>query len=206
MVEAALNCCAQPIIEFSAYGRLMERMGNRSPNAAPQGVYACPGFEQWLAISVVTDEQWAGLRAALGEPAWATDESLRTLAGRHAAHDLVDERLSGWAASQDLDAAVESLLAHGVPAARCWDPRVLGSHPQFVARRFFEEVDHPSLGRHPVPGLPYRFASVDRWVHRASPTLGRDNRDVLGRVLGLSDEEIAELEEQAVIGTRPTGL
>ncbi len=36
----------------------MQRDGNRSPWAAPQGVYACLGVEQWLAISVATDDQW----------------------------------------------------------------------------------------------------------------------------------------------------
>jgi crotonobetainyl-CoA:carnitine CoA-transferase CaiB-like acyl-CoA transferase len=206
MVEAALNCCAQPIIEFSAYGRIMERMGNRAPHAAPQGVYACPGFEQGLAISVVDDVQWAGLKAALGRPAWADDPVLDTFAGRRAAHDMLDERLADWAAIQDPAVAAVHLLDLGVPAAHCADPRVLSRHPQMAARRFFEEVDHPSLGHHPVPGLPYRFASVDHWVHRASPTLGQDNHDVLSRILGLSDAEIAALEADQVIGTRPKGL
>jgi crotonobetainyl-CoA:carnitine CoA-transferase CaiB-like acyl-CoA transferase len=206
MVEAAINCCAQPIIEHSAYGRLMERMGNRSPHAAPQGLYACAGVEQWLALSVTSDEHWRGLVATLGDPSWAADPSLSTHAGRTQQHDLLDEQLTAWAADRDLDATVELLVAHGVPAARGADPRLLSFHPQFAARRFFEEVDHAALGRHPVPGLPYRFASVDRWVHRATPTLGQDNHDVLGRTLGLSAGEIADLEKAGVIGTRPAGM
>ena len=44
MVEAALNCAAEQIIEYTAYGNVMMRSGNRSPQAAPQGVYACPGL------------------------------------------------------------------------------------------------------------------------------------------------------------------
>lgn len=205
MVEAALNVCAQPIVEFTAYGRLMERMGNRSPHAAPQGVYACEGVEQWLAISVATDEQWQGLRVALGSPSWADDHALASMHGRHAQHDLLDEKLSEWAATQKAGEAAETLVAQGVPASHCFDPRVLSRHPQFVARRFFEEVDHPALGRIPLPGLPYRFASVDRWVHRATPTMGQHNRDVLSRICGLSGAEIDALEEKKIIGTRPAG-
>ena len=98
MVEAALNCAAEQIIEFSAYGNKMHRAGNRAPHAAPQGVYACPGFEQWLAVSVETDEQWRGLRRALGEPVWATDPRLDTMAGRQESHDLLDQRLGEFAA------------------------------------------------------------------------------------------------------------
>lgn len=74
-----------------------------------------------------------------------------------------------------------------------------------VARGFYEELDHPSIGRHPVPSLPYKFAGVPRWTQRATPTLGQDNHDVLTRVLGKSAADIAALEDAAIIGTRPKG-
>jgi crotonobetainyl-CoA:carnitine CoA-transferase CaiB-like acyl-CoA transferase len=206
MAEAALNIAAQPVMEYSAYGYLMERMGNRSPRIAPQGLYACRGFEQWLALSVATDEQWRGLKDALGDPKWAQDRALDTLEGRLAHHDELDAELREWAVEQDVDEVVALLASHHVPAAGAYDPRVLSRHPHLVARHFFEEVDHPVLGRHPAPGMPYRFAGVERWLHRATPTLGQDNHDVLSRILGLSDAEIAVLEDDGVIGTRPTGL
>jgi crotonobetainyl-CoA:carnitine CoA-transferase CaiB-like acyl-CoA transferase len=210
MLEAALNVCAQPIVEHSAYGRLMERLGNRSPYAAPQGVYQVPGFDNWLALSIETDEQWSALRTVLGEPGWAAAPELATFDGRMAAHDDIDAHLRAWADSlgdgAGLDAAVDRLVAAGVPAARAWDPRILGTHPQFVARGFFEEVEHASIGVHPVPGLPYRFTSVDRWTHRGTATLGQDNHDVLTRILGRTDEQIAALEADGIIGTRPNNL
>jgi crotonobetainyl-CoA:carnitine CoA-transferase CaiB-like acyl-CoA transferase len=97
------------------------------------------------------------------------------------------------------------LVREGVPAAVGRDPRVLSRHPQFVARRFYEEVDHPSLGRHPSPGFPFRFASVDHWLHTPAPLFGEHNHDVLTRILGLSDDEVAALEASEVIGNRPKG-
>ena len=206
MVEAALNCAAEQIVEYTAYGNVMMRSGNRSPQAAPQGVYACPGFEQWLAISVASDEQWQGLRRALGNPSWADDPQLDTRAGRHARHDFIDDALDKWAASCDLDDAVARLLAEGVPAARCWDPRIQSSHPQMISRGFYEDLVHPSVGLHPVPTLPFKYSGVDRWTTRASPTLGQDNRDVLMRVLGKSAAECDQLELDGVIGTRPKGV
>ena len=147
MIEAVLNVTAEPVLEFAATGHKMMRMGNRSPYAAPQGLFPCAGTEQWLAISVATDEQWDGLRRALGNPQWADDPSLATHAGRVAQHDLLDKELAEWAATRELDEAVWPLVAEGVPAAAGRDPRVLSRHPQFVARGFYEEVDHPSLGR-----------------------------------------------------------
>ncbi|MCH8891598.1 MAG: CoA transferase, partial [Myxococcales bacterium] len=70
MVEGALNAAAEPVIEFSAYGHLMHRCGNRSPTAAPQGLYPCrgsqPGRERWLALSVSSDAQWQAFKTVLG--------------------------------------------------------------------------------------------------------------------------------------------
>src|SRR5207253_2257431 len=73
MVEAALNAAADQVLEWQAYGRLLARDGNRGPVAAPQNLYACRGQEQWLALAVVTDEQWHALVGLLGRPSWAAD-------------------------------------------------------------------------------------------------------------------------------------
>ena len=55
------------------------------------------------------------------------------------------------------------------------------------------------------PSVPFRFASVDHWLRRAAPTLGQHNHEILTD-LGLSEEEIAALEADDLIGTRPLGL
>ncbi|MFN8624757.1 MAG: CoA transferase [Candidatus Binatia bacterium] len=206
MVESALNVAAEQVIEFTAYGRLLQRMGNRSPAAAPQGVYACRGSEQWLALSIATDRQWGLLKDVLGHPAWADDVALETLAGRWAHHDRIDAALSRWAADQDAAAAVERLIRAGVPAAVPIDPRMSSRQTQMVARRLFEPCAHPVAGTHPLPTVPFRFASVAHWLRCAAPTLGQHNHEILGDLLGLSAEEIAALETAEVIGTRPKGL
>jgi crotonobetainyl-CoA:carnitine CoA-transferase CaiB-like acyl-CoA transferase len=203
MVEAALNASAEQVIEYTAYGHLLEREGNRSPHAAPQNLYACQGSEQWLAISVATDDQWDGLKQALGRPGWADQSGLGSLPGRRAAHDQLDRELSGWAADQPLDQAVALLLQHGVPAAPVFDPRLTPFHPQLHARGYYEELDHPVVGTHPIPGLPFRFSRVQRWLRRPAPTVGQHNREVLSGWLGLTSAETDALEAEEVIGTQP---
>ena len=205
MVEAALNCSAEQIVEYTAYGNVMERAGNRGPYAAPQGLYPCRGHEQWLALAVADDRQWQALVEVLGSPDWADRPEYATDAGRRAGHDALDEGLYGWAAEQSLDDAVARLVGAGVPAAPAWDPRLQHENPQLAHRGLFEMVEHPAVGAHPMPGMPYRFASVDRWITSPSPTLGEHNHEILGE-LGLSAEEIAQLEADGVIGTRPKGL
>jgi crotonobetainyl-CoA:carnitine CoA-transferase CaiB-like acyl-CoA transferase len=101
---------------------------------------------------------------------------------------------------------VEELIARGVPAGRATDPRLTASHPQLMARRFYEKTDHPVMGDHLVPTLPFRFASIDHWVRTPPPTLGQHNHEILRALLGCDETMIAELEADKVIGTRPLGL
>ena len=41
MTESTLNAAAEQLIEWTAHGALLQRDGNRSLWAAPQGLYAC---------------------------------------------------------------------------------------------------------------------------------------------------------------------
>src|SRR5262249_34114585 len=98
MVEVALNVAAESLIEFSAYGRLLERQGNRSPSAAPQGLYRCrdgrTGYESWLALSGGTDAQGAAPVGGLRRPAWGGGPGVAARAGRRRGHDRDDRAVS----------------------------------------------------------------------------------------------------------------
>lgn len=202
MVEAAIAVAAEQVVEYTAYGNVLGRDGNRSPRAAPQGVYACAGDDKWLALSVLDDEQWSALVKALGSPDWALDPALGTAAGRRSAHDLIDERLGDWAAATDLASAVSTLIDAGVPAAPAFDPRVVHTNPQFAARRYFEVVDHPVAGSLETPTLPFRYESRDHWIDSPAPTLGQHNVEVLESI-GVTSTEIDALTAAGTIGTAP---
>lgn len=204
MVEAAVNCAAEVIVAFTADGEHLTRLGNRSPEAAPQGLYACKGWERWLALSVTDDDQWLALRKVLGEPDWALNPAFDTHEGRWAGHDELDERLAAWAADQDVDDVVDRLVDAGVPAVVGWDPRRVSFHPQIQARGLYEDTDHPVVGVQPCTGLPVRWSGIDRWVRTPAPTLGQHSREVLSRLLGLTDAQLDDLEAAGVIGDEPS--
>jgi crotonobetainyl-CoA:carnitine CoA-transferase CaiB-like acyl-CoA transferase len=211
MVESALNVAAEQVIEWSAYGNLMQRDGNRSPLAAPQGLYPCaggkPGAEKWLALSVASDAQWLDLCGALGDPEWARNSALGTREGRREAHDAIDARLRDWTRPREPADLAAELRALGIPASEVADPcRLLETHPQLQARGYFETPEHPVVGAMPLPSLPFRYASVDRWLRTPAPTLGQHNEPVLCGILGLSPGELRDLEDEGVIGSRPAGL
>ncbi len=76
--------------------------------------------------------------------------------------------------------------------------------PHFRERQHFHLVDHPVLGRRPVPRhLVARFDRFETRVGSAAPVLGQHNREVLQGMLGLSDEELASLEAEGVTGSEP---
>jgi crotonobetainyl-CoA:carnitine CoA-transferase CaiB-like acyl-CoA transferase len=205
LVESALNLAAEEVLEFSAFGRVGERLGNRSRERAPQGVYRCEGDERWVALSV-EDAQWPALVELLGAPEWARENALSTVAGRFDAQDRLDAQLAEWFGTQGRDDVVERLRAAGVTAAPVVDHRDVVTQPLFEARGFAEWCDHPVAGHIPVTTLPFRWSGIDRWIRCPAPMLGEHNHEVLSSILGLDEQEISSLEDQGVIGTRPSGL
>lgn len=205
MIEAALNAAAEQVVEYGASGTVLSRHGNRGPLAAPQNVYACAGDEEWLAIAISTDAEWARLREFLGDPEWARDATLDSAAGRHEAHDLIDDELGAWCAAQDAGKAADLLSEAGIPAGYVVDGRDIFHNPQLMHRGYFAPQDHPVTGRHSIPTVPFRFVSrADApWLRQPAPTLGQHNREILGGELGLTDAELAALEAAGHIGRRP---
>ncbi len=61
------------------------------------------------------------------------------------------------------------------------------------------EVDHPTQGRLPVVGAPWRFSETPAEVAAAAPELGQHSEEIL-QELGYSWERIEELRSQGVLG------
>ena len=209
MIDAALNVAAEQVVEHSAYGALLGRDGNRGPAAAPQGLYLAAdvddqgGRDTWVAIAVATDEEWLALRDALGQPPWAMAPDLEGAAGRRARHDELDEHLGAWCATRSAADVVAQLWPAGVPVARVVQPHEQGELEQLQARAYFESIDHPITGLARHSTLPFRSSRGPDRIHRGrAPLLGEHTDEVL-RALGVTDDELASLEADGVIGRAP---
>lgn len=206
LIEPALNAAAEQVIEWSAHGVLLERQGNRSPHAAPQGIYRTRESDRWVALSVETDAEWANLRRALGDPEWASDPCYATAAGRQTHHDALDAHLQDWFAAQPRDFAAESLVAAGVPAAAVRNAAQVHLTPHHQVRPFHQWLRHRVADWVPYLSFPFTWNGRFLPFRRPAPTLGEHNREVLSGILGLADDEIERLAEKQVIGTRPAWL
>ncbi|MHA7651859.1 CaiB/BaiF CoA-transferase family protein [Mycobacterium sp. ML4] len=209
MVDAALNIAAEQVIEYSAYGALLERAGNRGPAAVPQNLYLSADVDEfgrldsWVAIAVATNQHWARLCRVLGCPSWATAPELTNAEGRRAHEDLIDERLAQWCGGRTRDEIVTTLWEAGVPVAKVMQPHRQTELEQLAARGFFEVVDHPVCGPARLSSVPMRLSGGPCRFHtQPAPLLGQHNRELLTE-LGLSGAEIAELEADGVIGRSP---
>ncbi|MGZ4528565.1 MAG: CaiB/BaiF CoA transferase family protein [Mycobacterium sp.] len=209
MVDAALSIAAEQVIEYSAYGALLERAGNRGPTAAPQNLYRSVDIDEfglpdsWVAIAVSTDEQWKGLCAVIGSQSWATDPKLATAHCRREHHDMIDERLAAWCERRSRDEIVATLWDAGVPVAKVMQPHRQTELDQLAFRGFFEEVDHPVNGPARLSTVPMRSSAGPSKFHtQHAPLLGQHNHELLAE-LGLSGSEIADLEADGVIGRAP---
>jgi crotonobetainyl-CoA:carnitine CoA-transferase CaiB-like acyl-CoA transferase len=97
------------------------------------------------------------------------------------------------------------LQAHGVPAGAVLKGGETLVDPHLEARGFWDVVHHPEAGTYTQVSTPWRLSKSPRRPTLPSPSLGEHNSYVLGDLLGLSGQEIAALEAQGIIGTRPIG-
>lgn len=91
------------------------------------------------------------------------------------------------------------LQSAGVPAGVLQTAEdLMENDPQLKHRHFFWEVNHPEIGRHRIRG-PSFVLSKSQYEVRRAPLLGEHNEYVFEEILGMSDDEIAELIIEGVI-------
>jgi len=203
--EATVTLLGEAVVDYSLSGRVAAPIGNGHPHIAPHGIYPCQGDAMWVAVAVSSETEWHGLCRAIGQPELADDARFVTLVGRRQNQRDLDEILSAWTRTHDHYQAMHILQAHGVPAGPVLTAGEVITDPHLEARAFWDTVDHPEAGTYRQVSTPWRLSKHPRCATSPAPGLGEHNHDVLGELLGLSAQEIATLEEQGIIGTRPTG-
>jgi crotonobetainyl-CoA:carnitine CoA-transferase CaiB-like acyl-CoA transferase len=205
-IETGINLVGPVLLDVTVNGRTTRRpdypTGNRLewPQAAPHGVYPAVGEDRWVAIAVFDDAQWSGLVEAMSEPAWTSEPRFATQEERFANQDALDEQLASWTRELERYEVMEQLQAKGVPAGAVQNAQDLNeSDPQVAHRGVFFEMDHPLIGEARFEGNPIQFSSLDQDNWRSAPLLGEDNEYVFKQIVGVPDEEYAELQAEGAI-------
>ncbi len=202
--EAAIPVAGYALMDYVMNGRVAERTGNRSPWFAPQGCYPCAGDDNWRVVTVRNDAEWQAFCRTAGRPEWAEDPRFADVLGRFRRHDELDALIASWSQEQDKTEAMHRLQAAGIIAAAVLNPKETLFDPHLRDRGFYDRVEQPDVGPRPVPKqMGARFSAFETQSARPAPELGQHNREVLGGLLGLGDDELARLEAQGVIGETP---
>jgi benzylsuccinate CoA-transferase BbsF subunit len=197
--EAVLQCIAPLILGYTANGTEPRANGNRLDYAAPHGIYRCQGDDRWCAIAVFTDDEWKSFGNAIGNPAWVSDPKFTTLSGRKQNEGELDRLVEEWSSQHAAEEVMTLLQAAGVAAGMVANARDQSEDPQLKHYHCFNKLDHPEMGElsfyhgpgFNLPKTPYELGR---------PTMiGEYNEYVYTKLLGLSDEEWAELIADGVI-------
>lgn len=169
-------------------GRAKSTFGQVMP-AADGHIFLAPyAFDHW----------WQGLQRMMGDPQWATNDTFATREGRTANVEVIEPLVRDWAAQHPKREIYELAIAAHVPCFPVSSAQEMVESPQFVAREFYAEVQHPVAGGVLHAGAPVRY-SVTQWaIRRPAPRLGEHNEEVLG-ALGQSPQDLAALAEAGVI-------
>ena len=193
-LETSMQFLAPPMMDYMINGRTLGRSGNRSTHEAPHAVYRCAGEgEKWCAIVVSTDEEWQSFRRVIGSPEWTTDPRFATLTGRKENEDELNELVEQWTINYTPQEVMIRLQAAGVAAGVAESGEDVVADPQMNHRGTFVTLEHPEIGSHIYEPPPYRFSKTPYELTMPAPCLGQHNEYVLKEVLGMSDDEVAEL-------------
>jgi crotonobetainyl-CoA:carnitine CoA-transferase CaiB-like acyl-CoA transferase len=201
-VECMLPLLAPSIIEQSVAGHTSPRIGNRHPRFVPNGCFPCLGEDQWITLAVRSDDEWLALCGVMHRSDLAADPALATAAGRRQEEDRIEVAVRHWTTTVRPELAMVTLQEAGVPAGVARLPVDLASDPHLMQVGHWQPVVRPLMGPHLVPSVAYREGD-NAWPYRIehlAPTLGQHNQEILGGLLGLSDQEIEQLAASGIIG------
>lgn len=201
-LESGVTFLASALLDFAINGRDRGRRGNRSSAAVPHGAYPCKGQDRWCAIAVQYDEEWQAFCRAVGKPSWTGDPRFSTQAGRRANEDELDKLVAEWTINYSAEEVMSRLQAIGVPAGVVQTNQdIMERDLQLKHREHFVPLEHPELGVAMHPTWPIRLSLTSAQIKRA-PCLGEHTEMVCTKMLGMTDEEFAELVAAGVLELR----
>ncbi|MGX5664220.1 CaiB/BaiF CoA transferase family protein [Diaphorobacter nitroreducens] len=207
LIEMALYDCGLTITGYYGLDALKlghdpERYGNAHPSIVPYGMYE--SADGPLIIAVGNNAQFDKFcRQVIERPDIVEDPRFATNVNR-AKHRLeLGPMLKELIATFPRDLLLQRLTAAGIPCGK-----VAGLHEALTSERtrrgrLVQDMPHPVEGTTPVFAPPYRLDGQRLPIRNAPPTLGEGTREVLHRLLALSDEQLQALQARGVLTLPP---
>jgi formyl-CoA transferase len=140
---------------------------------------------------------WDGVLKSIDRTDLIGDKDWSHPAWRSQNWDEVHALIESWTSERDKWTVMETLGANGVPCSAVYDTGDLLTHRHMRERGMVQTMEHPA-GTYDVPGNPVRLSASPTEVTRA-PLLGEHSAEVYGELLGLSEDDVAQLRADGVI-------
>jgi crotonobetainyl-CoA:carnitine CoA-transferase CaiB-like acyl-CoA transferase len=200
MMEAVTTLCGDALIEYQLTDALPQPVGNRHPRHAPHNNFPCLD-DEWIALAVESDAQWATLAKLVGGSLSATEWA--SLPYRKANEALLEEQLRRWSQDQSADTLEVTLCKIGIPAARVMPLYELYTKQTSALHEigFIQEVHHPEAGPSFLPGYPWHFSASEAPDLRPAPCVGEHSQEILRQELGIEEAQYYSLVATGITGT-----
>jgi crotonobetainyl-CoA:carnitine CoA-transferase CaiB-like acyl-CoA transferase len=198
LYESVLQVMEALVPEYAETGQTRERSGSFLPGIAPSNVYRCRDGD--YIIGANQDGIFKRLCEAMGRPDLAADPRYADHAARGRNQVELDALIEAWTSGHTIAEVEALMLAHSVPAGKIYRAPEMLDDPHFAAREAIVDVPHPRWPNLKMQNV-FPKMSVTQGAIRsiAAQSVGEHNAEVLGKLLGMTDDAIAALKARGVI-------
>jgi formyl-CoA transferase len=195
------------LTEYSQYGEgvpfgsAVPRAGNDSGGGQPGWILKCKGWEtdpDAYIYFITQAPVWGAICDVIGRPEWKTDPDYATPPARLPRLRQIFDTVEKWTETKTKFEAMEILNKYDIPCGPILSMKEIAEEPSLRATGTVVEVDHPTRGKYLTVGNPIKLADSPADVRR-SPLLGEHTDEILRKVLGYSDKEVAEIKLSGAI-------
>jgi formyl-CoA transferase len=153
-----------------------------------------------MVIAANADNVFRRLCETMGQPELADDPRFANHLARGENQEELEGIVAAWAGQHTADEIDRILNEAGVICGPIYSIADIFRDPQFRAREMLVEHDDPEIGRFVGPGIVPKFSETPGAVRWSGPwEEGSHNQDVYGGLLGLSDDDLAQLKAEGVL-------
>ncbi|MBF6063738.1 CoA transferase [Nocardia terpenica] len=182
ITETLISSLGAQLSEYDHFGVKPARLGNRSNNNAPRGVYRCAD-DRWVAISAPSRAVAERVMRLVGRPELCEEPWFADGSGRAAHRDLIDEAVGRWIAARERPDVLAEFDRVEAAAAPIYEVDDITADPQFRARSLLVSVPDADLGTVTMPTVPFRLSQTPGSIRWAGPHLGAHTEELLSRPL-----------------------
>jgi formyl-CoA transferase len=199
LMESCFALLEGAVPEYDRLGIVRQPSGTGLKGVAPSNIFKSRDGT-WMVIAANQDNVFRRLCDAIGRPELADDERFVTHRARGENQEELERIVADWAAQHDARDVDTKLNAAGVVCGPIHTIADIFEDPQFAAREMLVEHEDPEFGTYVGPGIVPKFSETPgavRWS--ATWDDGSHNEEIYCGLLGLSESELHELEEQGVV-------